>query len=170
MSAPNLRVVTTGHTTSGSSIITSDTTVQPTQHFGPSGPSFAVLDAQSSVPASNHPPSPSHLKDLNASLPRCPPAGVLFSVATYPPGFSAPAAHRTPSRDYGVVVDGEIVLTLDEGQETTLRRGDFLVQGGTNHRWSNRGEADCRVAFVMVGADQVGTVGGEEMGEAVRSQ
>ncbi|KAK6212705.1 hypothetical protein LQW54_004972 [Pestalotiopsis sp. IQ-011] len=151
--SPNLRVVTTGHTPSGSSIITSDTTVQPIRPFGPSGPSFAVLDSQSSVPASNNPsPPPLGSQDL----PRCPPAGVLFSVATYPPGFSAPAAHRTLSRDYGVVVDGEIVLTLDDGRETTLRRGDFLVQGGTDHRWSNRGEADCRVAFVMVGADEVG--------------
>ncbi|KAI4602475.1 hypothetical protein KJ359_009719 [Pestalotiopsis sp. 9143b] len=152
-SPPNLRVVTTGHTPSGSSITTSDATIQPIHPFGPSGPSFAVLDTQPAVPASNNPsPPPPSSQDL----PRCPPAGVLFSVATYPPGFSAPSAHRTLTRDYGVVVDGEIVLTLDDGQETTLRRGDFLVQGGTDHRWSNRGEVDCRVAFVMVGADEVG--------------
>ncbi|ETS82914.1 hypothetical protein PFICI_04790 [Pestalotiopsis fici W106-1] len=171
-SSPDLRVVVTGHTQDGTSIFTSDTTVQPIHHFGPAGPSFAVLDAQSSVPASNQTPGP----DLAGSLPRCPPEGVLFSVVTYPPGFSAPAPHRTTTRDYGVVLAGEIVLELEggggeegkqQGERKTLRQGDFLIQGGASHCWSNRSSEDCRVAFVMVGADKVRTAGGNELEETV---
>lgn len=168
-SSTDLRVVVTGHTQAGTSIFTSDTAVQPAYPFGPAAPSFAVLDAQAAVPASNNQQSPE--PDLLAGgspLPRCPPAGVLFSVVTYPPGFSAPAAHRTATRDYGVVVAGEIVLELDgEKQETTLRQGDFLIQGGANHCWKNRSDRDCRVAFVMVGADTVTTAAGEELEDTV---
>jgi quercetin dioxygenase-like cupin family protein len=166
----DLRVVVTGHTQDGTSIFTSDTTVQPAHPFGPAAPSFAVLGTQASVPASNNQqsPEPDHLLAGGSPLPRCPPAGVLFSVVTYPPGFSAPAAHRTATRDYGVVVAGEIVLELDgEKQETTLRQGDFLIQGGANHCWRNRSDRDCRVAFVMVSADAVTTAAREELEDTV---
>ncbi|KAF3026743.1 hypothetical protein E8E14_014794 [Neopestalotiopsis sp. 37M] len=174
-SSTDLRVVVTGHTQDGTSIFTSDTTVQPAHPFGPAAPSFAVLDAQAAVPASNNQqqsPEPDLLAGGSSPLPRCPPAGVLFSVVTYPPGFSAPAAHRTATRDYGVVVAGEIVLELDDGgggekRETTLRQGDFLIQGGANHCWRNRSDRDCRVAFVMVGADAVTTAAGKELEDTV---
>ena len=53
--------------------------------------------------------------------------------------------------DYAIVLSGEIWALMDEG-ETLLRAGDVLVQRGTNHAWSNRGTAPCRVAFILVSA------------------
>ncbi len=50
-----------------------------------------------------------------------------------------PAMHCTASVDYGIVLEGEIWLLLDEG-ETLLRQGDVCIQRGTNHAWSNRSE------------------------------
>lgn len=59
--------------------------------------------------------------------------------------------HRTESLDYGIVLDGEIVLVVDEG-EVLLKQGDVVVQRGANHAWSNRSGRNCRMAFFMVDA------------------
>jgi mannose-6-phosphate isomerase-like protein (cupin superfamily) len=65
-----------------------------------------------------------------------------------------PGMHRTATVDYAIVVSGEIHAVMDEG-ETLMRAGDCLVQRGTNHAWSNRGDAPCLVAFVLVSANPV---------------
>jgi quercetin dioxygenase-like cupin family protein len=57
--------------------------------------------------------------------------------------------HRTETIDYAIVLSGEITMLLDEG-EVLLKAGDVLVQCGTNHAWSNRSNAPCIVAFVLV--------------------
>jgi uncharacterized cupin superfamily protein len=57
--------------------------------------------------------------------------------------------HRTETIDYGIVLEGEVVLIVDEG-ETTVRAGDIVVQRGTNHGWANRTERNCRIAFVLI--------------------
>ncbi len=62
-----------------------------------------------------------------------------------------PGMHRTQSLDYGIVLEGEIWLLLDE-EETLLRRGDICIQQATNHAWSNRSDASCLMAFVLIDA------------------
>jgi mannose-6-phosphate isomerase-like protein (cupin superfamily) len=62
-----------------------------------------------------------------------------------------PGMHKTDTVDYCVVLSGEIWAVLDEG-EVLLRPGDCLVQRGTNHAWSNRSEAPCVIAFVLIAA------------------
>ena len=57
--------------------------------------------------------------------------------------------HRTETIDYGIVLEGEVVLVLDEG-ETTVRAGDIVVQRGTNHGWANRSDRNCRIVFVLI--------------------
>jgi uncharacterized cupin superfamily protein len=44
---------------------------------------------------------------------------------------------KTRTLDFCIVLEGEIVLMLD-AQEVKLKAGDFVVQRGTNHAWSNR--------------------------------
>jgi mannose-6-phosphate isomerase-like protein (cupin superfamily) len=57
--------------------------------------------------------------------------------------------HRTETIDYGIVIDGEITLIMDEG-ETVVRAGDIIIQRGTNHGWANRSGRTCRIAFVLI--------------------
>lgn len=64
----------------------------------------------------------------------------------------APGMHRTPTMDYGVVLEGDIGLELDNGAEVTLKPGDVVVQNGTRHRWHNRGDSVARLLVVTVGA------------------
>jgi mannose-6-phosphate isomerase-like protein (cupin superfamily) len=63
-----------------------------------------------------------------------------------------PGMHRTKSVDYAIVMAGEIDMLLDDS-EIHLKAGDVLVQQGTNHAWVNRGKETCRIAFILVDAD-----------------
>jgi mannose-6-phosphate isomerase-like protein (cupin superfamily) len=60
-----------------------------------------------------------------------------------------PLMHRTESVDYGIVIDGEMTLVLDDS-EVLLKQGSVVVQRGTNHAWANRSGRPCRMLFVLV--------------------
>ncbi|MES2886656.1 MAG: cupin domain-containing protein [Pseudomonadota bacterium] len=60
-----------------------------------------------------------------------------------------PLMHRTESVDYGVVIEGEMTLVLDDS-EVQLLPGSVVVQRGTNHAWANRSGKPCRMLFVLV--------------------
>lgn len=57
--------------------------------------------------------------------------------------------HRTETIDYGIVLEGEITLIMDEG-EAVVSAGDIVIQRGTNHGWANRGKVPCRIAFILI--------------------
>ena len=63
-------------------------------------------------------------------------------------GLQSPL-HRTASVDYGIVLEGQITLILDDS-EVTLQAGDIVVQRGTDHAWANRGDTTAKVVFVLV--------------------
>jgi quercetin dioxygenase-like cupin family protein len=54
-----------------------------------------------------------------------------------------------------VVLKGEIVLRLDDGEEVTIREGETAVQRGTIHAWVNKTDEWCRLLFVMLEAERV---------------
>lgn len=60
-----------------------------------------------------------------------------------------PLMHRTESVDYGIVIEGEMTLVLDDS-EVLLEVGSVVVQRGTNHAWANRSDKPCRMLFVLV--------------------
>jgi mannose-6-phosphate isomerase-like protein (cupin superfamily) len=60
-----------------------------------------------------------------------------------------PMMHRTESIDYGVVIEGELTLVLDDS-EVRLTSGSVVVQRGTNHAWANRSDKPCRMLFVQI--------------------
>jgi mannose-6-phosphate isomerase-like protein (cupin superfamily) len=63
-----------------------------------------------------------------------------------------PWMHKTKTVDYGIVLSGEIHLVLDDS-EVLMRTGDICVQRGTNHAWSNRSNANCIMAFILIDGD-----------------
>jgi len=64
-----------------------------------------------------------------------------------------PNTHRTRSIDYAIVLDGEIDMLLDD-TEVHVKAGDVLVQQGTNHAWVNNGTKPCRIAFILIDAQE----------------
>lgn len=65
-------------------------------------------------------------------------------ASTYSPSAPHPYMQKTRSLEFGIVTEGEIVLVLDT-QEVTLKKGDFIVQRGTIHAWSNRSDKPATV-------------------------
>ena len=90
--------------------------------------------------------------------PRFDPARAAEEQAAHLPGLAEafeadnPGMHTTDSLDYGVVIDGEISLELDDGEIVRLKQGDVVVQGGARHAWRNPSERPATMAFVLVGA------------------
>jgi mannose-6-phosphate isomerase-like protein (cupin superfamily) len=58
-------------------------------------------------------------------------------ASTYSLRAPHPYMQKTRTLDFCIVLEGEIVLVLDT-QEVRLKAGEFVVQRGTNHAWSNR--------------------------------
>ena len=71
-------------------------------------------------------------------------------ASTYARSAPHPYMQKTCTLDFCLVLEGEITLVLDT-QEVHLKAGDTVVQRGTNHAWSNRSDAPCRVAFSLHG-------------------
>ena len=71
------------------------------------------------------------------------------TATTYGEGGRHPLMHRTESIDYALILSGEITMLLDDG-EVLLKAGDVVVQCGTNHAWSNRSDAPCTLAFILI--------------------
>lgn len=140
------RRVVTGHDASGKSVFVQDGP-PPVVRTAPDGAHFFELWNTSPTPAPIAPTEPEPT-ERDLTVPPAP-GGTKIRVNEFPPGVVSPT-HRTRTVDYGIVLEGEVVLVLDEGAETVLRAGDVVVQRGTDHRWENRTADVARVAFVLV--------------------
>jgi mannose-6-phosphate isomerase-like protein (cupin superfamily) len=108
-----------------------------------------------------------------------PTSGSVFRIVEFPPdsvwrgnsdaakafaSIGAPTAHHDPSSDpmmhktatidYLIVLKGEMHAILDTG-EILIKEGDVLVQRGTVHSWSVRGDQPCILAAVLIDAHPV---------------
>ena len=63
-----------------------------------------------------------------------------------------PGMHATDTLDLMVVLEGRIVLGLDDG-ERVLSPGDIVVQRGNRHRWRVSGDVPCTFAACMLRPD-----------------
>ena len=64
-----------------------------------------------------------------------------------------------------VVLEGEVWLVLDSGEEKLMRRGDISVQRGTNHAWRNKSTTSwARMMYVLLESEPL-EVNGAKLGE-----
>lgn len=73
------------------------------------------------------------------------------SASTVKSDSPHPLMHRTETIDYGIVLEGDLTLVLDDS-EAQLHPGTIVVQRGTNHAWANRSGKPARILFVLVDA------------------
>ena len=169
-----VRRVLTGHDSEGRSTIIADGPAPNVKEMA-SMPGLALTDLweTTSAPASNAGHSDAAARPVRLEPPK---NGTLLRVVEFPPdaqwrdqadaraAFKSIGAahvadkrsadammHRTSTVDYAIVLKGEIHAVMERG-ETLLRAGDILVQRGTNHSWSVRGDEPAIVAFVLVSA------------------
>jgi mannose-6-phosphate isomerase-like protein (cupin superfamily) len=162
---PQIRRIVTGLDADGKSVIVSD---------GPPPPSpvgITVLWATDGVPVTPASGDPVETADRMIPLP----GGTVFHTVALgpgtagaddisderplPPGFEdafrpgdPPGMHATNTVDYLFIASGELWLELDDGSETLVRAGDFVIQDGTRHAWHNRTSEPAVVHSVHVGA------------------
>lgn len=74
------------------------------------------------------------------------------NASTFGQNQRHPFMHRTETIDYAVVLEGEIVMLLDD-QDVHLKVGDVVIQRGTNHAWSNRSSKPCKMLYVLIDGD-----------------
>lgn len=173
-----LRRIVTGHDDTGKAIVFSDTPAPLEQLVGgPGGPTFIEVWNTRETPALIDRQADEAVEGSLVLAP--PKGGTRLRVIDFPPegdavrnlteaqaaekfaamgggdassahaGAPHPLMHRTQTVDYGIVLEGEITLVLDQS-EVTIRAGDIVVQRGTNHAWANRSGKNCRMAFVLV--------------------
>ena len=94
------------------------------------------------------------------------PNGTVCRFVDVAPG-STGLMHRTQSLDYGLVVEGNVLMELDDGSITPMTRGDVAVQRGTMHSWRNASETEwARMFFVLQDCQPV-VVGGKTLKEDI---
>jgi quercetin dioxygenase-like cupin family protein len=157
------RRVVTGHDERGASVFLSDG-APPVVRSAPDGAAFHEVWNTAAMPA---PIAAVEEDPTQRSLTVPPdPDGTKIRINVFPPGVISPM-HRTATVDYGIVLEGEVVLVLDD-EETFLHPGDVVIQRGTMHRWENRGKKVARMVFVLVDAAFTGelaeTIGSEALG------
>jgi mannose-6-phosphate isomerase-like protein (cupin superfamily) len=164
--------VVTGHDASGRAVVLIDGNAPNAKLRKATGLTSTLLWATDGSPADNSGNKDNADRDIGIAPPE---RGSIFRMVDFPPasevgtvdnatmlkemGLSGGHAdprhatmHRTRSVDYAVVISGEIDMLLDDS-EVHLEAGDVLVQRGTNHAWENRGTESCRIAFVLIDAD-----------------
>jgi hypothetical protein len=149
-----IRRVVTGHDGTGKSVVLSEG--PPPQHHPMHGPAAGadfveIWNCPEAVPTLTSAPAS---EPNEKSFTIMPPSGHLMRVIRIYPasrGGRRTAMHRTRTLDYAVVIEGEIVLILDDS-EVVLRKGDVAVQRGTDHAWENRTDQDTLMAFFHVDA------------------
>jgi mannose-6-phosphate isomerase-like protein (cupin superfamily) len=148
------RRIVTGHDRDGVSVVLSDGPVPVSRELPDDGVFFHEVWSTDTAPAPIGPAEPSEPTQRSLRVPP-EPLGTKIRVNVFLPGHldehgRQSPVHRTESVDYGIVLEGEIVLILDDS-EIELKAGDIVVQRGTDHAWANRSDRIARVAFVLVG-------------------
>jgi quercetin dioxygenase-like cupin family protein len=139
------RRVVTGHDESGRSVFLSDGPTPKSHDMGVA--TFHELWSTNAAPAPIAATEP--MEPTSRPLITPPDAnGTIVRFTDIPAGERSPM-HRTETIDYGIVLEGEIHLVLDDA-EVRLGVGDVVVQRGTDHAWDNRSDRTTRMAFILV--------------------
>ncbi|RVX67073.1 hypothetical protein B0A52_08316 [Exophiala mesophila] len=100
----------------------------------------------------------------SGKLPIAIPSGTVLRFADFAPG-SQTFMHRTSSIDFGIIIEGSMIMRLDDGSETVMNRGDIAVQRATQHRWDNASQTEwARVVFILQDIQPL-TVNGQQLDE-----
>lgn len=136
-----MRILVTGIDAAGRSCAT----FHDAPTFVSNGAGFAFADVYSTggEPPGPRPPGNAQLIDL-----ALPAGAVRWILVEYEPGADTPH-HQTDSVDFEVVLDGSVVLTLDDGPHE-LHAGDCVVMTGVDHTW-RAGPDGCRLSVVCLG-------------------
>jgi quercetin dioxygenase-like cupin family protein len=143
---PSVQRIVTGHNEHGRAMFKSED-VTPTKIIPSGDASFLLIWTTDTVPADNNDETDGRNREAGLTLDQ----GSVIRIVDMLPGKESPM-HRTNSIDYGIVLQGEIELELEDGARRTVHQGGIVVQRGTNHLWRNTTDAPTRIAFILIEA------------------
>lgn len=143
---PPVQRVVTGHDEYGRAMFKGED-FSPTRMIPSGDASFLTIWATETVPADNNDERDGRDLPTGLTLER----GSVIRITDMLPGKESPM-HRTNSIDYGIVLENEIELELEDGRKKTIRQGGIVVQRGTNHLWRNTTDKVTRIAFILIEA------------------
>ncbi|MBS0482095.1 MAG: cupin domain-containing protein [Proteobacteria bacterium] len=143
---PLVQRVVTGHDENGRATFKSED-FSPTRMISSGDASFLTIWTTEAVPADVNDERDGRDLPTGLTLER----GSVIRITDMLPGKESPM-HRTNSIDYGIVLQGEIELELEDGRKKTIRQGGIIVQRGTNHLWRNTTDKVTRIAFILIEA------------------
>lgn len=114
---------------------------QPPLVPGPGETSLAIYDFPPDTVMQNPTDVDRMVEELSGALP-----GLFECFEPDHPGM-----HTTPTIDYGILLQGELWLELDNGEQKRILPGDVIIQNGTRHAWRNKSDQIARALFVMIG-------------------
>jgi quercetin dioxygenase-like cupin family protein len=155
------RRIVTGHDRTGKDVIVSDGpppgTITPGEATGGFGLAHWIWLGGAATTVDDGGDVPDGVSMLEP-----PPGGCVVHLIRFPGGGDwirvdgddpdRPGMHATDTVDFMVVIDGRIVLGLDDG-EHELGPGDVVVQRGNVHRWRVAGDQPCTYAVCMIRPD-----------------
>lgn len=178
MSEPHIRRIVTGHDAAGKAVVIADG-APPLVHTDPRRPGYRSTDLwrtnATPAPIVHHADDPTPGPRRQAPNPM----GTVFRIneiapdtealltldpsearqvfanmgneqaSTYADNKRHPMMHRTETVDYAIVLEGELVMVLDD-QDVVLHQGDVVIQCGTNHAWANRSDKIAKILFVLI--------------------
>lgn len=143
---PPIQRVVTGHDADGRAVFKCED-VTPTQAIPSGDAAFLLVWTTPTVPADNNDEIDGRNREAGLTLH----GGSVIRIVDMLPGKQSPM-HRSNSIDYGIVLDGEVELELDDGARKTIGQGGIVVQRGTTHLWRNTTDKPCRIAFILIEA------------------
>ena len=143
---PPVQRVVTGHDANGRAVFRSED-ASPTTMIPSGDAAFLTIWSTETVPADLNDERDGRDLPTGLTLER----GSVIRITDMLPGKESPM-HRTNSIDYGIVLEGEIELELEDGAKKTIRQGGIIVQRGTNHLWRNTSDKVTRIAFILIEA------------------
>ncbi len=143
---PPIQRVVTGHNAEGRACFVSEDVKEP-QPVPTGDANFLLLWTTETVPADNNDETDGRTRDVGTTLK----GGSAFRIVDMLKGGESPF-HRTNSIDYGIVLEGEVELELEDGRKKTVGKHGVIIQRGTNHLWRNTSDRICRIAFILIEA------------------
>ncbi|KAJ7293544.1 hypothetical protein C8J57DRAFT_1444727 [Mycena rebaudengoi] len=164
---PDIRRIITGHDDKGLGSITSESSLIFEDINGMDGAKAAALWVTSDgIPTNDNNNNEDGANRIVDGIVE--PNGTNLRCTDLAPGAITPM-HRTSSVDYNILLQGELILIMEDKSEIHLKNpGDTVVQKGTMHAWRNPSNEWARWMCVLVAAKPA-VVGGQSLDAETRT-